>query len=70
MITIEELAESGECPCEVCSSQDEEDKILKKEKMEQLNEVCDLYSNFLIDYLLENHIKDILKQANKKNKVK
>lgn len=68
-MTIEELAELEECPCEVCSSQDDGDKILKREKLKEIDEVCDLFSNYLIDCLLENPKKYLLKHQNKQDNV-
>lgn len=35
MITVDELAESGKCPCEVCSSQDDEDILLNRQKLDE-----------------------------------
>lgn len=62
----EELAEMEECPCEICTSQGEDWKILKKEK---IDEAIDIISNEMIDYLLENTRKDLLKTQIKQDKV-
>lgn len=35
MITVDEMAESGECPCEVCSSQDDEQSLLDRQSVEE-----------------------------------
>lgn len=35
--TVDDLAESGECPCDICSSQDDGDTLLDRQK---LNEAC------------------------------
>lgn len=63
----EELMELEKCPCGVCSSQDDEDKFLDRQK---LDEACDLFANEVIDYLLENPRKYLLKQQSKQDKVK
>ncbi len=67
MITVDEMMKLEKCPCDMCSSQDDENDLLERQKMD---EICNIYSNYLIDYLIENHKKDILKQTNKENKVK
>lgn len=64
--TIDELVEMDKCPCDMCNSQDDEDKLLDRQK---LNEICDIYSNHMIDYILENRKKSILKQPNKQDKL-
>lgn len=64
--TADELVEMDKCPCDMCSSQDDEDKLLERQK---LDEICDIYSNYMIDYILENRKKDILKQPNKQDKL-
>ena len=69
MVTIEELAEMDECPCEICTSQDDDDKVLKREKMKEIDEACDLFSNQIIDLLLDNPDKYILKRQIKEDKV-
>lgn len=33
MITVDELAESGKCPCEVCSSQDDEQELSDRQSV-------------------------------------
>ena len=66
MITVDEMVESGECPCEICSSQDDEDTLLDKQK---LDEVCDLFANEVIDLIIENPKKYLLKHKNKRDKV-
>ena len=38
MITIDEMVEPGECPCEVCSSQDDEKKLKDREKYKGLSD--------------------------------
>ncbi len=38
MITVDEMVESGECPCEVCSSQDDEKKLKDREKYKGLSD--------------------------------
>lgn len=35
MITVDEMVESGKCPCEVCSSQDDEDTFLDRQKLDE-----------------------------------
>lgn len=67
MVTINELVEMERCPCDMCISQNDENDLLQRQK---LDEICDIYSNYLIDYLLENHKKDILKPTNKEDTVK
>lgn len=62
----EELMELEKCPCGVCSSQDTEDKLQDRQK---LDEVCDLFANEMIDYLLENPTKYLLKRQGKQNNV-
>lgn len=64
--TIEELAEMDGCPCEVCSSQDDEDTLLDRQK---LNEACDIISNQIINLIIENPKKYLLKKKNKQDKV-
>lgn len=68
--TIDQLVEMDACPCEVCSSQDDEETILKREELRQLDETCDLFANEMIDYLLENPSKYLLKPKNKQGNVK
>ena len=67
MITADKMVKLDECPCDICSSQDDENDLLERQKMD---EICDIYSNYLIDFLLENHKKDILKRKNKEGTVK
>lgn len=64
--TIDELAEMDGCPCEVCSSQDDEDTLLDRQK---LDEACDVISNQMIDLIIENPKKYLLKQKDKQNNV-
>ncbi|RJQ27959.1 hypothetical protein C4577_00400 [Candidatus Parcubacteria bacterium] len=68
--TIEELAEMDGCPCEICSSQDDEETILEREKLKELDEVCDLFSNEIIDLVIKNPKKYLLKRQNKQDNVK
>lgn len=35
MITVDEMVESGKCPCEVCSSQDDEQELLDRESLKE-----------------------------------
>lgn len=35
MITVDEMVESGKCPCEICSSQDDEQELLKRQSEEE-----------------------------------
>lgn len=35
MIIVDELAESGKCPCEVCSSQDDEQELLDRQSVKE-----------------------------------
>lgn len=35
-LTLKELAELEECPCEVCTSQDNEDKLLDRQKLDEV----------------------------------
>lgn len=67
MITIDELVKMEKCPCDVCSSQDDEDGLLERQR---IDEICDIYSNELIDYLLENPKKYLLKRKIKHGTVK
>lgn len=64
--TSEELAEMDGCPCEICSSQDDEDTLLDRQK---LDEVCDLFANEVIDLIIENPKKYLLKRQNKQSKL-
>ena len=64
--TIDELAEMDGCPCEICSSQDDEDTLLDRQK---LNEACDIISNEIIDLIIENPKKYLLQKKNKKDNV-
>lgn len=64
--TIEELAEMDGCPCDICSSQDDEDTLLDRQK---LDEVCDLFANEMIDLIIENPKKYLLKRKDKQNNV-
>lgn len=66
-LSLAELLKLDECPCDMCSSQGDENDPLERQK---LDEICDVYSNYLIDYILENHKKDILKRTNKEDTVK
>lgn len=65
--SLEELFELDSCPCGVCSNQDDEDMLLDRQK---LDEVCDLFANEMIDYLLENPRKYLLKKGIKQGTVK
>lgn len=38
MITVDEMVESGKCPCEVCSSQDDEKKLKERKKYKSLSQ--------------------------------
>lgn len=38
MITVDEMVKSAICPCEVCSSQDDEEKLKEREKYKGLSE--------------------------------
>lgn len=67
MNTIKDLIGLDECPCEICSSQDDEDTLLDRQK---LNEVCDLFANEVIDLIIENPKKYLLKHKDKQNNVK
>lgn len=69
MITVDEMVESGKCPCPICSSQDNEEGSLEKEKLKELDEVCDLFSNEIIDLFIENPNKYLLQDENKENTV-
>lgn len=64
--TIDELADMDECPCELCSGQDDADDLLERQK---LDEICDIYSNYMIDCILENRKKDRFRQPNKQDKL-
>lgn len=65
-LSLAELLKLDECPCDTCSSQDDEDTLLDRQK---LDEVCDLFANEVIDYLLENPKKYLLKKKNKQDNV-
>lgn len=65
--SLDKLFELDTCPCEVCSSQDNEDTLLDRQK---LDEVCDLFANEMIDYLLKNPRKYLLKKGIKQSTVK
>lgn len=69
MITVDEIMELDECPCELCASQDDEVKILEREKLKELDEVCDLLSNEIIDLIIKNPKKYLLKNKKKENKL-
>lgn len=64
--TTDELVEMDKCPCDMCSNQDDINDLLERQK---LDEICDIYSNHMIDYILENRKKDILKLPNKQDKL-
>lgn len=67
MITVDGMVESGECPCEVCSSQDSEEEIREREEQ---SELMDTLSNHMIDIILENPKKYLLKKPQKTTTVK
>ncbi len=66
MNTIKDLVDLDKCPCDMCSSQDDEDAHLDRQK---LDEACDLISNQIIDLIIENPKKYLLKKKNKQDKV-
>lgn len=66
MTTVDELGDSDKCSCEICRSQDDEDAILDRQK---LDEVCDLFANEMIDLIIENPKKYLLKHKDKQNNV-
>lgn len=70
MITVDEIVKMEQCPCPICSGHDDEKKILEREKLKELDEVCDLFSNEIIDLIIENPSKYLLKDENKENNVK
>lgn len=63
---LEELEELEKCPCEVCSSQDDENELLDRQK---LDEACDVISNQIIDLIIENPKKYLLKHKDKRDNV-
>ena len=65
--TIDELVEMDACPCKICSSQDDEETLMDRQK---LNEVCDVISNQIIDLIIENPKKYLLKKKTKEDIVK
>lgn len=65
--SLDKLIELDSCPCGVCSSQDNEETLLDRQK---LDEVCDLFANEMIDYILENPRKYLLKKGIKQGTVK
>ena len=65
--TIDELVEMDSCPCDICSSQDDEETLMDRQK---LNEACDVISNEIIDLIIENPKKYLLKNENKEDNVK
>ena len=64
--TIDELVEMEKCPCDLCSSQDDEGTLLDRQK---LDEVCDLLASEVIDLIIENPKKYLLKHKDKQNNV-
>lgn len=60
----EGLVDTEECPCDICTSQD------SSVDMEHLNEVCDIFSNQIIDLVMEKPEKYLLKRQIKQDKVK
>ena len=61
-----ELYELEKCPCGVCSSQDDEGTLMDRQK---LDEVCDLFANEVIDLIIENPKKYLLKDKDKQDNV-
>lgn len=66
MILSGEAIDPNECPCEICSGQDNEEVLLQRQKLE---ETMDVISNHIIDIILENPEKYLLKAPQKQTKV-
>lgn len=65
-LSLKKFFELDLCPCEVCSSQDDEDTLLDRQK---LDEACDVISNQMIDLIIENPKKYLLKHKDKQDNV-